>query len=109
MSGWSVSVDEIDDFMLCKQELTQIEKDHTIGLLKEAIDSFDESKKVSYLEALSLGIVERESDPLSFLRRTNFDPWEAALRLLEYWEQRVEIFGRDRAFRRLFDLNGDGC
>jgi hypothetical protein len=110
MSGWSLSVDDdVDDCMLCEHELTHVERERTIGLLHEAIDSFDKSRKTAYLEARSRGIIDSESDPILFLRRTNFDPWQAAARLLEYWEQRVQIFGRNRAFRRLFDLSGDGC
>jgi hypothetical protein len=107
--GWCLSEDEGDDLILYENELTEEDKERTISLLKEAIDTFDSSKKRAYLEASSKGIVETESDPKCFLRLARYDPWHAAMVLIDFWEQRVSLFGWDRAFRKLFDLSGDGC
>jgi hypothetical protein len=95
--------------LLFAEELTEEEKERTLNLLKDAIDTFEPSQKTAYLEACSKGIVETESYPLCFLRLARYDPWHAASLLLNFWEQRVSLFGRERAFQKLFDLSGDGC
>jgi hypothetical protein len=37
-------------------------------------------------------LVENESDPIRFLRRERFNGWAAALRLMEYWTARKNVF-----------------
>ena len=36
-----------------------------------------------------------------FLRSDEYDPKKAAMRLVGYWEERVRVFGKDKAFSPL--------
>jgi hypothetical protein len=69
-------------------------------LLQEALHEIPDVAKQAYLEALERAplLVERESDPISFLRCEKYDAWVAAHRLVAYWEVRKKFFGPDRAF-----------
>jgi hypothetical protein len=69
-------------------------------LLQEALNEIPEAEKQADLEALQRAplLVERESDPISFLRCENYDAWAAASPLVAYWEARKKLFGPDRAF-----------
>jgi hypothetical protein len=69
-------------------------------LLQEALNEIPEAAKQAYLEALERAplLVERESDPISFLRCEHYDGRAAAHRLVAYWEVRKKFFGPDRAF-----------
>jgi hypothetical protein len=107
--GWCLSEDEGDNLLLYENELTEEDKERTRSLPQEAIEAFESYKNSVYLEACSKGIVESESDPKCFLRLARYDPWHAATVLIDFWEQRVSLFGWDRAFRKFFDLSGDGC
>ena len=80
---------------------------HTI--LNEAIQLIPDVEKAAYKEALERvsHLVMTESDPLCFLHRENFNVWNAAVRLVTYWEERRKIFG-DRAFLPL-TLVGDSA
>lgn len=51
--------------------------------------------KQDFLEAIKTApdLVHRESDPVWFLRREEFNPWAAARRLVRYWEGRKQVFG----------------
>ena len=53
-------------------------------------------------------LVQTETDPLQFVRFTQYDLWAAAQRLCLYWTERVEVFGADRAFLPL-TLTGTGA
>jgi hypothetical protein len=94
----------------------------------EALDAIPHDQKVSYLRAVettSTAFVLKESpSPLAFLRCEQFDPIQAARRLVAYWSVRHAIFGDDRAFRCMCprkkqntleedvyddDANDDGC
>jgi hypothetical protein len=87
--GSEVEIEETDT-MLEKASL----------LLQEALNEIPDAAKQAYLEALERAplLVERESDPISFLRCENYDAWAAASRLVAYWEVRKKFFGPDRAF-----------
>jgi len=52
-------------------------------------------------------VMESESGPRVFLRACDNNPWEAARRMVDYWAERVAIFG-DRAFLPLM-LGGEGA
>jgi len=67
--------------------------------LNEAIGCIPDMEKTAYLEALERAphLVETESDPFCFLERDNYNHWDAAERLVDYWAERKKIFG-DRAF-----------
>lgn len=63
--------------------------------LDEAIELIPYAKKAAYMEALKKAphLVETESDPLCFLQRENYNVWNAAARLVAYWEERKKLFG----------------
>lgn len=79
------------------------------AILNEAIQLIPDVEKAAYKEALERvsHLVMTESDPLCFLHRENFNAWNAAVRLVTYWEERRKIFG-DRAFLPL-TLVGDSA
>jgi hypothetical protein len=66
-------------------------------------------EKEDYVKALEVApqLVLTESDPIRFLRFTNFNVAAAAQMLVLYWKRRREVFG-DRAFLPL-TLTGDGA
>jgi len=68
--------------------------------MDEALSHIPNNMKAAYMEALQKcpRLVNAESDLQSFLRRDNFNPWAAALRLVMYWRTRKRLFG-DNAFR----------
>jgi len=67
--------------------------------LQQALDCIPDIEKKAYLEALQVAplLVEKESDPTCFLLRENFNCWDAAARLVAYWDERKKVFG-DKAF-----------
>jgi hypothetical protein len=69
-------------------------------MLCEAVLGIPDEEKAAYLEALTMAplLVERESDPVAFLRCDKFDAWAAAKHLVAYWDVRKKIFGSERAF-----------
>jgi hypothetical protein len=69
-------------------------------MLREALLAIPDVEKVAYLEALEIAplLVERESDPVAFLRCENYDAVSAARRLVVYWDIRKKTFGAERAF-----------
>jgi hypothetical protein len=69
-------------------------------MLRDAVLAIPDAEKVAYLEALEIAplMVERESDPVAFLRCEHYDAWAAAQHLVAYWEVRKKIFGAERAF-----------
>jgi hypothetical protein len=79
---------------------TEAAKLRGIHELADAVEMLTLSKKADYLRALSIcpGVVERETNPLYFLRFDSWDPWKAAKRITKYWEMRHQAFGPDRAF-----------
>ena len=68
--------------------------------LNQAIELIPEVEKAAYLEALQRAphLVETESDPLCFLQYDKYNCWDAANRIVAYWEERLKLFGRERAF-----------
>jgi hypothetical protein len=81
-------------------EETDILMENALLLLQEALTEIPDAAKQAYLEASERAplLVERESDPISFLRCEKYDAWAAARRLVAYWEVRKKFFGPDRAF-----------
>jgi hypothetical protein len=69
-------------------------------MLREAVLAIPDAAKAAYLEALEIAplLVERESDPVAFLRCEKYDAWAAAQHLVAYWDVRKNIFGAERAF-----------
>jgi hypothetical protein len=81
-----------------KETDAMVEK--AVLLLQEALNEIPDESKQAYLEALERAplLVERESEPIAFLRCEKYDAWAAAHRLVAYWEARKKWFGPDRAF-----------
>jgi hypothetical protein len=77
-------------------------KHHAFSYLEVALVMIVDSEKEDYAKALEVApeLVSTESDPMRFLRYTNFNVAAAAQRLVLYWKRRCELFG-DRAFRPL--------
>ena len=78
-----------------ESELLELEK-----TLYEAISKKDRDERSKYYEqaiARCPDLVERESNPLAFLRACQGDTQAAAQKLLLYWQRRVSLFG-ERAF-----------
>jgi hypothetical protein len=71
-----------------------------VAMLREALGQIPDEEKTVYLEALEIAplLVERESNPVAFLRCENYDAWAAARHLVAYWDVRKKIFGAERAF-----------
>jgi hypothetical protein len=71
--------------------------------------SIPHEDKGAYLEALSRvpHLVELESNPDQYLDFLGYDPWKAALRVVEYWKTRVDLFG-ERAFLPM-EISGEGA
>jgi hypothetical protein len=71
-----------------------------VVLLRQALQDIPDTEKAAYLEALEIAplLVERESNPVAFLRCEKYDAWAAARRLVEYWDVRKKTFGAERAF-----------
>jgi hypothetical protein len=80
-----------------------------IAQLQTVIGTMAAYEKEDYLEAVQVvpHLVLTESDPLRFLRFTNFEKSAAAKGLVTYWKRRREIFG-DRAFLPV-TITGDGA
>lgn len=78
--------------------------------VEEAIGRIDEHEKTAYLEAVRRAphLVATESDPLRFLRFTNFNAAAAAQGVVKYWKRRADVFGPNRAFLPL-SLTGNGA
>ncbi|KAL7572403.1 hypothetical protein ACA910_006583 [Epithemia clementina (nom. ined.)] len=78
--------------------------------MDEAIRLLPLETKEAYLEALTKVpyLMEEESNPLHFLRRCDYNLWQASERLCLYWKERKALFGPDRAFLPL-TLTGDGA
>ena len=70
--------------------------------LTKAIESIPKEAKAGYMRALAEApeLVQKESDPVAFLRAEAFDAVAAAWRLVKYWELRIKIF-ESRAFMAL--------
>jgi hypothetical protein len=80
-----------------------------LSQLGVALSMIADYEKEDYVKALEVApeLVSTESDPMRFLRYTNFNVAAAAQSLVLYWKRRRELFG-DRAFLPLI-LTGDGA
>jgi hypothetical protein len=71
--------------------------------LRRVMERLPPQSKHSYTEALER-CPDHADDPAfmhMFLRCEEFDVAKAAVRMGTYWDKKVELFGPDRAFRRL--------
>ena len=64
--------------------------------IEEAIAAMGADVKSSYLDARAKvpELVQKESNPMNYLRRYSFDAAVAARHLVSYWRQRVQVFGK---------------
>lgn len=78
--------------------------------LNEAIQLLPQNEKEAYLEALNQApyLIQKESNPLKFLRHENFNLWATSQRLVSYWKMRKEIFGPE-AFLKPMHQTGSGA
>ena len=75
------------------------------------ISRIPDSEKNAYNDALrcaSSFVLEKEANPAMFVLIENHQYDKAALRLIDYWKYRRDLFG-DRAYRSIFDLSGNGA
>jgi hypothetical protein len=79
--------------------------------LEEALTIIPEADRAVYDAAKEHDpeLIERESNPIFFLRCEKFNIWKAARRLVDYWILRQEILGPDRCFCRIDDFSGNGA
>lgn len=66
----------------------------------DALELIDDNGKSHYLEAQRRchpRVLEEEAHPNLFIARDQGNPWAAARRLCDYWQNRVRLFG-ERAF-----------
>ena len=71
--------------------------------LRQAMEGLPPQSKHSYMDAIER-CPEHAHDPTflhMFLRCEEFDVAKAAVRMGTYWYKKVELFGQDRAFRKL--------
>jgi hypothetical protein len=70
------------------------------AVMAQALQAMPDTAKLAYLEALERApeLVERESDPVAFLRCEKYDYLAATHRLVKYWNVRKMVFGSERAF-----------
>ena len=71
--------------------------------LQEALDAIPECEKINLIlaEQRCPDYVHSRSHQLMFLHCDNFNAQNAAARMAAYWNTKVQVFGHDRAFRRL--------
>lgn len=78
--------------------------------LEQALEFMAPVEKVAYDQALYRAphLIESESDRKRFLALEQFNGWNAASRLVTYWDQRKKAFG-DAAFCLPLTLDGKGA
>jgi hypothetical protein len=78
---------------------TESVKEKALTELEAALELISDESKASLMEARQRmpDTVNKEADPIMFLRFENYNTWAAARRLVTYWRTRKELFG-DRAF-----------
>mmetsp|Transcript_15942 Transcript_15942/g.24826 ORF Transcript_15942/g.24826 Transcript_15942/m.24826 type:complete len:313 (+) Transcript_15942:73-1011(+) len=75
-------------------------KESYFSRIEEELEQIPVEDKIEYEEALIHvpELVESESSVMKFLQKQNYNVQAAARNLVSYWEIRVKVFGRDRAF-----------
>lgn len=76
--------------------------------LQTVVEVLPDGEKSAFLRALEVApdLVFTESDPLRFLRFTNFNVDPAARSLVLYWQRRLDVFGTTKAFLPLLVMGG---
>ena len=105
MANMGPSDEEEEDAVVETEEVRR----KSLQQLQDAVDMLPEEERAALKEAQlkTPELVQKESNPLRFLRFHSFNSWAAAKRLASYWKHRRDIFG-DRAFLPL-DLSEQGA
>jgi len=95
---------DVDDeicFIIC--ELMREWSEKKVVYLRGELDKMRVKEKTAFLDALSRKpeSVGTEDEMLEFLRSVNFDPKRAAQKMVNYWEMKYFLFGRDHALERV--------
>jgi hypothetical protein len=106
-SSLPVKLPPLDDEKASFQE-TDLVKKKALAELEEALELISDETKAALMEARQRmpASVNKEADPIRFLRFENYNTWAAAQRLATYWSTRKKLFG-ERAFLRM-NQTGEG-
>jgi len=77
---------------------TEVMRESAAIQLQEGVDMIPESHKAMYERAVQEagGLVITETEPVRFLRAREYNTWDAAKLLVNYWEMRAKLFGADK-------------
>jgi hypothetical protein len=107
-STFKASFHAVSDFLDQTVAVLDVEEREKLEMEIEGIP-YDEKKE--YLDALrfaSAFVLEKEANPAMFVLMENHQYDRAARRMIDYWKNRTSMF-RDRAYRSVFDLSGNGA
>jgi hypothetical protein len=87
------------------------QESYAVQLLDDAMDCIplDEKQAFVAVAAKAPHLIMRETNPIDFLRFENFNAWDAAYRLAKYWEWKKRLFGSDRMFLPIKNVDGNGA
>jgi hypothetical protein len=68
----------------------------SLDSMSEYIDLIDGKKAYTIAKSMSSNYVTNEKRLLQFLRAGNYDPQKAAERLVQYFEKKLHLFGKDK-------------
>mmetsp|Transcript_25573 Transcript_25573/g.36010 ORF Transcript_25573/g.36010 Transcript_25573/m.36010 type:complete len:317 (-) Transcript_25573:98-1048(-) len=104
----SLTSEEIEQAERDKFGIDQVITEETPEIIQNALEQLDEElQTISEKEAYELAemfcpdYVRSTNFRLMFLRSTKFDAAQAAQKMVIYWSRKVELFGPDRAFRKM--------
>jgi len=89
------------------QRLQAKARQHVEDAIQNSVP-FEEKKAYLQAKQVAAQLVAQETDAMQFVRYCQYNTWQAAKRLCEYWKERLDIFGPDRAFLPL-TLTGSGA
>lgn len=78
--------------------------DASIAHLYDALSMIDPDKQRGWEQAkkrCSPGVLAHEACPCYFMIGCQSNPWEAASRMCTYWNDRIDMFGEEKAFEAL--------
>ena len=87
-------------------------EDDLVKAVRDAIEThYTEREKCHYVQAQSTcpQVVDKESNPLYFLRCENYDIQAASKRLIDYWKLRVKVFGKHLAYKSFDEMENEAC
>mmetsp|Transcript_19088 Transcript_19088/g.25052 ORF Transcript_19088/g.25052 Transcript_19088/m.25052 type:complete len:355 (+) Transcript_19088:30-1094(+) len=87
-------IDETDDFL-----------EESFRLLDEAIQDVEEKEAYELASFVNPEYISSKKFRIMFLRAERFDIPKTAVRIVKYWDRKVQIFGTDYAFRPLSILD----